>query len=336
MNKKIFSILKYTILLGLGAGLLFLAFKKVNINETIDKIRNADLLWVLLSVAASLVAFLSRAIRWNLLIHPLGYKPKVMNTSTALMIGYLANLAIPRLGEVTRCGTLTQSEKIPFEKLIGTVITERIIDVLSLLVCMLLVGFFEYERLMKFLNENFISAFRNNATSAGNSPVTTIITLLAFFIIMYFVFKSKRGKAFGTKAKVILKGIGDGIISVKKMKKPFLFMFHTVLIWVMYFLMSYFCFFSLDSTAHLDWHAGLFVLVVGGIGMSAPVPGGIGAYHWAVTLGLMLFGITYDDGITFATLMHFSNTVVVIIFGALSFLYLFLKQRNGIARTNAT
>ena len=169
MNKKLYSLIKYGILLGVGAGLLYLAFKKVNINETIDKIKNANLLWVTLSVIASLIAFFSRAIRWNLLIHPLGYKPKVMNTSTALMIGYLANLAIPRLGEVTRCGTLTQSEKIPFEKLIGTVITERIIDVLSLLACMILVAFFEFERLTRFLNENFIDTFKHKINSIINS-----------------------------------------------------------------------------------------------------------------------------------------------------------------------
>ncbi len=334
MNKKIYSIIKYAVLLGVGAGLLFLAFKKVNINETIDKIKNADLFWVMLSVIASLIAFFSRAIRWNLLIHPLGYTPKVMNTSTALMIGYLANLAIPRLGEVTRCGTLTQSEKIPFDKLLGTVITERIIDVLSLLVCMMLVAFFEFERLKKFLNENFIDTFKNKIHSLINSPFLILLTLGIFFTLVYLTFKSKKGKTFLNKAKVIMRGIVDGILSVRKMKKPLLFLFHTVLIWTMYFFMSYFCFFALQSTAGLDWYAGLFILVVGGLGMSAPVPGGIGAYHWAVSLGLMLFGISYDDGITFATLMHTTNTLVVIVLGALSFLYLFLKQRNG--NTNAS
>jgi uncharacterized membrane protein YbhN (UPF0104 family) len=118
------------------------------------------------------------------------------------------------------------------------------------------------------------------------------------------------------------------------MKKPLLFLFHTILIWTMYFLMSYFCFFALESTAGLNWHAGLFILVVGGLGMSAPVPGGLGAYHWAVSLGLMLFGISYDDGITFATLMHTTNTLVVIVLGSLSFLHLFLKQRNGTANAS--
>ena len=334
MNKKLYSLIKYGILLGVGAGLLYLAFKKVNINETIDKIKNANLLWVTLSVIASLIAFFSRAIRWNLLIHPLGYKPKVMNTSTALMIGYLANLAIPRLGEVTRCGTLTQSEKIPFEKLIGTVITERIIDVLSLLACMILVAFFEFERLTRFLNENFIDTFKHKINSIINSPFLILLTLAIFFLLVYIVFASKKGKAFLNKAKVIFKGIGDGIISVRKMKKPLLFLFHTILIWTMYFLMSYFCFFALESTAGLNWHAGLFILVVGGLGMSAPVPGGLGAYHWAVSLGLMLFGISYDDGITFATLMHTTNTLVVIVLGSLSFLHLFLKQRNGTANAS--
>lgn len=329
MTTKVISAIKYIVLLGVGGILLWLAFRGVNFSETIDEIKNANLFWLGLSVLASLIAFFSRAIRWNLLIEPLGFQPKIMNTSTALMIGYLANLAVPRLGEVTRCGTLNQTEKVPFEKLLGTVIFERIIDVICLLICMVMVAVSEYDRLGNFLNENIFNPLKSKANFFFNSPLTIALVFVIFIALILFLFKNKRSKGVIAKFTGILKGIGDGLTSVRKMKKPFQFIFHTVLIWGMYFLMSYLCFFSLQATSLLDWHAGLFVLVVGGMGMSAPVQGGIGAYHLLVSQGLMLYGLTQGHGLAFATLMHTSQTLVVIILGALSFLYLFLKQRNG-------
>ncbi len=313
----------------MGAALLWFAFRRVDLKSTIGEIKNANLFWLSLSILASLIAFVSRAIRWNLLIEPLGYKPKLDNTSAALMIGYLANLAVPRLGEVTRCGTLNQTENIPFEKLLGTVIFERIIDVISLLICMVLVAISEYSLLGDFLSQNIFIPLQEKFHSIINSPLTIGIVIALMLAAFYFIFKRKRSVAMNDKIALIIRGIRDGFVAVRKMKKPYLFIFHSVLIWFMYFLMSYLCFSALQATSHLSWHAGLFVLVVGGMGMSAPVQGGIGAYHLLVSNGLMLYGITYEHGIAFATLMHTSQIVVVLVFGGLAFLYLFLKKRNG-------
>ncbi|MBK6399352.1 MAG: flippase-like domain-containing protein [Bacteroidetes bacterium] len=334
MNKKAISVIKYIILLAIGVVLLWIAFRKVDLPKMIADIKNANLFWVGLSVVTSLVAFTSRAIRWNLLIEPLGYKPKLSNTCASLMIGYLANLAVPRLGEVTRCGSLNQTENVPFDKLLGTVIFERIIDVLCLLTCIILVAVSEYERLGNFLNENIFDPMKSKVHSFINSPISIAIVLIIFLSLLIFLFKNKKSKGFISKFTVILKGIGDGMVSVKRMKKPFQFIFHTILIWAMYFMMSYLCFFALPATSQLSWHAGLFVLVVGGLGMSAPSPGGVGSYHVLVAAGLYLYGISDQDGKTFATLMHASQTLVVIVFGALSFLYLFLKQKNGTANAS--
>jgi glycosyltransferase 2 family protein len=328
------SIIKYILLLGVGATLLWLAFRNVDLRQTFEEIKHADLFWLGMSTIASLIAFTSRAIRWNLLIEPLGYKPKLDNTCAALFIGYLANLAVPRLGEVTRCGTLNQTEKVPFEKLIGTVIFERIIDVISLLTCIVLVAIFEYERLGNFLSQNIIDPLRSKMNNIINSPLLIATVVIAFFALAYFLFKSKKSKGIMAKVNDIFKGIVDGFSSVRKMKKPIQFIFHSILIWVMYFLMSYLCFFALPATSGLSLHAGLFILVVGGMGMSAPVQGGIGAYHLLVSSGLMLYGLTYEHGIAFATLMHTAQTLVVLFFGGLSFLYLFLKKRNGLANAS--
>ncbi len=138
MSFRIYSILKYVFLLLVGLALLWLAFRGVNIRTTLNELKETNLFWLLVSVLASLIAFTSRAHRWNMLIKPSGYSPGLYKTSIALMIGYLANLAIPRLGEVTRCGTLSKSGTIPFDLLIGTVIVERALDVVCLLICVLM------------------------------------------------------------------------------------------------------------------------------------------------------------------------------------------------------
>ncbi len=334
MKKSLVSVLKYIIILGVGIGLLWLAFKGVSLKNTIDEMMQANFFWLLVSVTASLVAFLSRAIRWNMLIEPLGYKPALSNTSAALMIGYLANLAVPGLGEVTRCGTLNRVEKVPFNSLLGTVIIERIIDVLCLLACILLVAMTEYERLGSFLSKNIFNPAAAKFSALLNSPLI-ILTLASVIVILLFLVLRKKNNSNSISSKIVklLKGVVNGIDTVRKLRNPFYFLFHTVLIWVMYFLMSYTCFFALESTSGLDLHAGLFVLVVGGMGMSAPVQGGIGAYHLLVSQGLMLYGLTQDHGLVFATLMHTSQTLVVIILGAFAFLYLFLKRKNAALHT---
>ncbi len=330
MKKNIFSIFKYLIIFSVGIALLWLAFRGVNLKDTVNEMLQADLFWVLVSVAASLVAFCSRAIRWNMLIEPLGFKPPLVNTSSALMIGYLANLALPRLGEVTRCGTLSRSDRVPFNSLLGTVIIERIIDVLCLLLCILFVALTEYERLGNFLNQNIFIPLNNKFQAAINSPI--LITLLASILIIsiYFIIRKKnKTNTFTSKIITLFKGILNGLDTVRKLKNPLAFLFHSVLIWFMYYLMSYTCFFALGATSSLNWHAALFMLVVGGIGMSAPVQGGIGAYHLLVSQGLILYGVSQEHGLAFATLMHTSQILIVILLGSLSFFYLSLKRRNA-------
>ena len=327
MNKILLSVIKYVIIFSIGIALLWLAFRGVKLKNTIDEILQANLFWVLVSVAASFVAFVSRAIRWNMLIEPLGFKPSLSNTSAALMIGYLANLAIPRLGEVTRCGTLSRTEKVPFNSLLGTVIIERIIDVLCLLLCIVFVALTEYDLLGSFLSQNIFNPAANKLNSAINSPL--VITIFAALLVIFLYFILRKKNTFSEKILSLLKGIVSGIDSVRKLKNPIAFIFHTVLIWVMYYLMSYTCFYALEATSLLNWHAAFFILVVGGMGMSAPVQGGIGAYHLLVSQGLILYGVSQEHGLAFATLMHTSQILIVILLGGLSFLYLSLKKRNA-------
>lgn len=334
MYSKIYSVLKYVFLLLVGLGLLWLAFRGVDIHSTLNELRETNIYWVLLSVVASLIAFTSRAHRWNMLIKPSGYSPSLYKTSLALMIGYLANLAIPRLGEVTRCGTLSKSEKIPFDLLLGTVIVERALDVICLLIAVLMTALITYEHLGNFLNENLFRPVGDKLEDLASSPYFYFTILAILFLVIAFRVKKKNKKEANAKPGLfgkftfMFKGILEGLRSIRKLKNPVSFIFHTILIWVMYFLMSYICFFALPATSGLSLEAGLFVLVVGGMGMSAPVQGGIGAYHLLVSQGLLLYGISYEHGLAFATLMHSSQTLTVILFGGLAFILFTFAQRK--------
>jgi len=260
----------------------------------------------------------------------LGYSPSLKRTTYSLMVGYFANLAFPRLGEVTRCGALSKAEAIPFNKLLGTVIVERFIDVISLLLCMFLAAVIEYKRLGNFFSENIFKPAIEKTEQLIKSPLAIIISLtlvaVIIFIVIYFLKKSKQK---GTESGFVklLNGLITGLRSVANLKKPWLFIFHSVFIWFLYYLGVYVCFFALPVTSGLGYGAALFLLVAGGLGMSAPVQGGIGAYHLLVSQGLMLYGLSQQDGLTFATLLHALSLMLVILFGIASLLLLFIKEK---------
>ena len=332
MRTKLFSAIKYLLFLSIGGALLLLAFKGVDLKTTMHEIKEANIFFVFLSIVASTIAFVSRAYRWNILIEPLGFKPKLSNTTYSLLVGYLANLALPRIGEVTRCGALTKAEKIPFEELIGTVIVERAIDVITLLLLILLTAFVEFERLGNFLYQNLFIPMKDKIYHYLHSPLFIMgcIFLIAIVVILIRALRKNSGKhGFISRISTLLKGIMEGLRSVRKIKRPWAFLFHTVLIWSLYFFAGYICFFSLPATSQLTWQAGLFVLIVGGIGMAAPVQGGIGIFHLLVSKGLLLYAIPYEHGIAFATLLHSTQAILVILLGTISFTLLFLADRKS-------
>jgi glycosyltransferase 2 family protein len=298
-----------------------------------NKLTSADPFWLALSILLATAAFISRSIRWKMLMEPLGYKPRLSSTLYALMLGYFANLAIPRIGEITRCGALATAEKVPFNSLIGTVIIERVIDLLMLFISMLVVAVLEYEMLSRFLREKVIAPMAGKFAIFSNPYVIGVILFSFILILVLFIRyrkKSENESLFVTKVRGILKEVGAGFKSILQMKNNGWFIFHTLLIWVLYFLMTWVCFFCLESTSHLDVKAGMFVLVVGGLGMSAPVQGGIGAYHYIVSQGLQLFGVSSTDGIVYATLVHTTQTLLVVAFGLFAMLMLFRARKKSI------
>lgn len=326
------KILQYTISLVLAGGLLWFVFKDISLSEMLDEFKKADYKWLMLSGILAIIAHVSRALRWKMLMKPLGYRPSTFNTTLAVFIGYFANYVIPRMGEVSRCGSLKKTDDIPFEKSFGTVLTERIFDVVSLLIVLSLNLILEFDKLQHFFMEQFAS------------KIYLIVGLLAFLavagIIGIYLFRKyqQRLSDVPVLGKIVgfLNGLLDGLMSIKKIEKPFLFIFLSANIWVMYWLSAYVLFFAIPETTHLSLLAGLTVLTMGSFGMAAPTQGGIGPFHFLVGNALVLYGLPQKDGIILATFIHGSQMVTLLALGALSFLItLFIKPKTNDTRQSS-
>jgi glycosyltransferase 2 family protein len=320
LKKKAVSAIKYIVLCSAGLFFLYLAFKGNDPAKLLASLRKADYTWIFISLLCTAVAHLSRAVRWNLLIEPLGYKPRLRNTFAAIMGGYLANLAVPRLGEITRCGALSQTENVPFDKLLGTVIAERIVDFLTLLLCIVLTALVEYQLLGSFLFRNIGLPVLNKLRALWDSPWLLLLIAAAVYVAVYLIIRETRSSSNKMMLKIssVIKGTAQGLKSVLKLRHKGLFLLHSVLIWFLYFLSSYLCFFALDATEGLTPSAGLFILVAGSLGMTAPVQGGLGVFHILVSQGLTLYGVSLMDGLAYATVSHTSQILLVLLLGLIS------------------
>ncbi|CAG5007028.1 hypothetical protein DYBT9275_03949 [Dyadobacter sp. CECT 9275] len=324
------SILRYIISLGLAGGLIWFVFKDINLSDMLARFVQADWRWIALSCLFLLGAHVTRAWRWGMLMEPLGYSPKLFDSSISVLTGYFANYIVPRMGEVTRCGTLYRLEKVPVNLSFGTVVAERIFDVLILLILIGLNFILEFDRLSTFFTDFFQSKIGN---SEGSGALLLILAgvFIAGIIALVFLFRNKsfQEKLMQNKlmAKIIefAKGMLEGLLSIRKLKNPGLFILSTVLIWILYYLVSYVLFFCIPETAGLGPLAGLTLLVVGAIGMTAPTQGGIGAYHLLVGNVMILYGLSQQDGITLATFIHGAQMLFMLVIGALAFLYVLVR-----------
>ncbi len=332
MKTNLIKILKFLGFLSVGVLLLYLAFRGMSFESLTNDLRHARYSWVMLSLFFALLAYISRAIRWRLIIEPLGYKPGLRNTFFSLMVGYLANFAFPRIGEITRCATLSKKEKIPVNRLIGTVIVERTIDLLSLLIILVVLVILRFDTFGTFFRENVFVPLGDKISSTFNFTwmVWIIVALgLSALLILYVVFRSRLAELnIVARIKNMALGVVEGLKTIYKMKKRWQFVIHTVVIWLMYWMMTWVVVFALPTTSHLGIIDGLFILVIGGLGMSAPVQSGIGAFHWIVSRGLFIvYDISIEKGLVFATISHESQSLFAISLGIMSFALIFRKRR---------
>lgn len=332
MNSKILKLINFIIFLAIGLLLLYLAFRGVDFDHLVKDLKSANYFWVFLSLIFAFVGYVSRAIRWRLLIEPLNYKPPIKNVFYALMFGYFANFAFPRIGEITRCGSLTKSDKIPMDSLIGTVIIERAIDLIVLLLLLFIVFIAKIDVFGSFIKETvFVPLYKKILSTVDFSIyywLGIIVIIIGSISVLYYFRKRFKRVILVIKIRKILRGVISGVKTVTKMKSRSAFLFHTIVIWLCYFLMTYVVIFAIPATSNLTLIDGLFILVIGGLGMAAPVQGGIGAFHWIVTSALSLYGISKAEGLAFATIQHESQAMLVILLGSFSVLMLFLNSRR--------
>jgi len=335
LKKKILFFLKYLIFLIIGFGLFWLAVKDADFNQMLTEFKNANYTWILLSIFSMLASHIIRALRWNQLLDTLHYKTKTITTFYAVMIGYFVNLAVPRLGEITRCGVLANYHKVPVNSVIGTVIAERAFDMITLGLIILIIILSQLYFLHDFLFQNvfdpIISRF-SNGTAAFLIIAGSLIGFILLCVILYRIFlpRLRKMKLFH-KILDLVKGFWTGIKTIKYIHNKGLFILYTLLMWGCYTLTVYVSCFALSATMHLTFIDALTIMALGSIGIIAPTPGGIGAYQYVVMITLVgLFLIPKSPALSFANIMYFTQWFMIIIFGGISWIILFMSQKRNL------
>ena len=323
MTKKIFSILQYAFFLGLGIFLLWLTLRKSDWNSIISDLSGANYIYLVPATLMLILSHIIRALRWKILMEPLGYKPSTLNTVLAVFVGYWANLAVPRLGEVLKCTILGRYEKVPADKLIGTIVAERAIDVCSLGVILLITIFSQYGLIGGFSKEIFTKFFTSRTGSFSLFKVGVFVLIFASFILLFiWAFRRLSHLAIIIKTKNIFLGIWQGLTSIRYIKRKGAFFIHTVLIWALYLYSTYMGFFAMNDMSHFGIKGALSALTFGSFGMIIPSPGGIGSFQYAIQQVMILYGVTPEKGLSLGMLIWFAQTGIIIIFGTIAFLLL--------------
>ena len=328
MKKNFRNILKYTLSLVLAAVLLWFCFREVNWQEFLESLKGCRWEWVILSILAGVLSNWFRAERWREILLPLDAGTSRRSVFNSVNIAYLANFIFPRIGEFVRCGVVSRDSAVQgdrkdgqglgYDKVLGTVVTERSIDLLMMFG--ILVGF-----LCLKWNE-FGAFFIDNIWLPASGRLNlnlwwiAVILLAAVGLCVAFVVFFRDRNVLASKLWSILKGVGEGLVSCFRMKNAWKFILHSVLIWLMYFLMSYTSMRAVPLLDSLGLADAMFLMLVGSLGWLVPVPGGFGAFHYIVALALStVYSLPFELGIIFATISHESQSIMMALTGLVSY-----------------
>ncbi len=292
--------------------------------EVLKAFGNVNYFWISMSVFVGILSHLIRAYRWKYTLEPLNLKPKLINSFFAVMIGYMANFAFPRIGEVSRCVFMSRFDNKPIDKLFGTVIAERIADLLILMILIATTFFIELNVLSDYVKNTFLS------DSSKEIPLFKIILFIALSILFVAVFLwllKKSKKPFTIKIKDVIKSIWQGVISIFTMKKKLKFLLLSFLIWVAYYAMFYFGVLAI-SGLNISFGAILAAFIFGGIAI-AITPGGLGAYPLVIMQILILYGVQKTTGFAFGWIMWGTQSAMIMIVGTLSFILMPILNKKS-------
>ena len=284
--------------------------------ELFEYMSSAPIWAISVTFIMGFLAIVSRGYRWLLLIEPMGYTASGFRAVCAVAFGYLANTFVPRSGEVARCAALNSTDDIPVNKLLGTVITERVVDFMMLFLFMSIALLTNYDAVISLLGQI-------KQPDSSGLQYYIIVFVLAILLLVFMVRRTNQSNNPIQKKMVeFVSGIGKGIKSVLLMKHRVAFVLHTFFIWIMYFLMSYGLYISMEGSSGISVFESIWVMVSGGFGMVFPAPGGIGSYQWAVTLGFESLGYDRLVGVSVGNVVWITQTGMIIIVGTLGYFFL--------------
>lgn len=324
MKKHIGNIVKSLISLSVGALIIYIFFGKFTA-EDIARIKasmvGANYLWVVLSVTCATLAMVSRSMRWKMLLETMGYQLSFSNSFFAVSFNYVVNLAIPRAGELARCAAIYRTEKIPVERSIGTLINERIIDLVMLVIVGVLVFLLQYDMFFTFFQERVLDVimafeFPKQLIAFG------ILAILIGCVALFFIYQRKK-----TWLMEKLVGLKEGMLSILELQNPVQFIAHSLFIWIMYWAMIYTCFLSVVDPATLSPYSGLMVLFFGTFGFIA-VQGGLGIYPVIVSWVLMMYGVTEEASVAAGWILWISQTLMVLIAGLMATWFIIRRTKT--------
>lgn len=315
---------------------MWFALKGMEFKKIAGYFSKANYLWVFAASIFGILAYWFRAVRWNLLLEPMGYEISTSNSFWTISFGYLMNLTIPRSGELARSTALFGVENVPVEKSFGTIILERVVDLICMMGFLGLTLIFKYKAIVAFY-DYVTKQKEQSGVESSNSKLYIVAGIFAVFAILFFLFRKKLSQ-FSIYQKVIDfgKGIIHGLTSIFKMKQKGKFIAYTLGIWVSYYLAAYVVCFALPETSQFTFADGFFIIVVGTLGMMVPASGGIGAFHFALKIGIMALFLSMgknpeeggEVGLSYAFISHTMQLVIMLVMGVISIPVL-AKARNA-------
>lgn len=324
MSKK--KIIQSLLFLLIGLGLFGYAYKDLNLSDIGVALHDLKYGWIVLSFLLGLFSHWIRAIRWQMLIEPMGHKASALNLFLSVLVMYFTNLIIPRGGEIARCGVITRYERVPFPKLVGTVFTERVTDMLAFCILFLVIFLWQFPSINQlFASSEVTMDFDGMKTKLLWGGIGLVLLILLFFLFRWLgVFKSLHEAILQVK-----QDFTTGVLSILNLKRKGLFIFYTFLIFFLWLLMLYVVFFAYAPTEKLSFRIAVFTYVMGSFAYLLPIQAGIGVWHLIVIQCLYLFGIDKESGMIFALVAHTFTNLIYLLFGTVSIVLLPILNNSG-------
>lgn len=329
MKRKIVSV-QYLLLLALAGLLLYFSFRGVKWTDFIEGLKGCNFYWIAASVLVGISGFIFRGLRWRLLMLPLNREVTSKEAYDGVAIAYLTNFAFPRAGEIARCGVIAKTKKVTFEGALGTVVLERGFDMLCLLLWIFVLLLFKWNEFGGFLRDQIFAPIQEKFSSGLVWLAVGFIALICIVCVLAWAFRERLLKiGFFAKIANLLKGLGQGLLTAFRMEHKWLFFLYTAALWGTYWLTSYTTIRAFPTVGYLDGTDALFLMIVGGLGWVVPVQGGLGAYHFVVSLALWsIYSIPQTTGVIFATISHESQALAMIVCGSLSLISISLRGKR--------